>query len=54
LIPFYTLTFSTRDSVTLEWPEFCNLLREPKSFSDYWRKKQKSISSKQEPLGLEG
>jgi tRNA A-37 threonylcarbamoyl transferase component Bud32 len=40
LIPYYTLTFSRRDSITLEWDEFCAFLREPKDFAAKWIKTQ--------------
>lgn len=36
LIPYFTLTFSKRDHVTLNWNEFCNLLRSPDEFAKKW------------------
>lgn len=36
LIPFYTLTFSKRDAITMEWSEFCEFLRNPKEFATNW------------------
>ena len=53
LIPYYTLTFSKRDSVTLEWHEFCELLRNPKQFPSYWKNGQKQNGPEQKLLGLE-
>ena len=40
LIPYYTLTFSRRDSITLEWDQFCAFLRNPKEFTASWIKLQ--------------
>ncbi len=37
LIPHYTLTFSKRDSVTMEWEGFCKFLRNPKDFVKEWK-----------------
>ena len=37
LIPYYTITFSKRDAVTMTWEEFCNFLRNPKDFVEYWK-----------------
>ncbi len=36
LIPFYTLSFSKRDAITMEWPEFCEFLRNPREFAVGW------------------
>jgi serine/threonine protein kinase len=41
LIPFYTLTFSKRDSVSMSWDGFCAFLRDPKAFAKDWIEKQK-------------
>lgn len=40
LIPYYTLTFSRRDSITLEWDQFCAFLRDPKEFTANYIKLQ--------------
>jgi len=40
LIPYYTLTFSKRDSVTMEWKQFCDFLRDPKGFAQKWPRQQ--------------
>jgi hypothetical protein len=49
LIPYYTLTFSKRDSITMTWKMFCEFLRDPKEFSNKWTKKtmtQKKIKKR--------
>ena len=52
LIPYYTLTFSKRDSVTLEWDEFCELLSEPITFSKRWINKDKGSKTPQTAMEL--
>lgn len=36
LIPYYTLTFSKHDSVTMTFAKFCEFLRRPKEFAAHW------------------
>ena len=52
LIPYYTLTFSKRDSVTLEWDEFCELLSDPITFSRKWINKDKGSKTPQTVMEL--
>ena len=49
LIPYYTLSFSKRDSVTMEWSQFCDFLRNPKAVSKGWQntqRKKKQLAQK--------
>ena len=36
LIPYYTLTFSKHDSITMTFDRFCDFLRQPKEFAQHW------------------
>lgn len=36
LVPYYTLTFSKHDSITLTLDRFCEFLRHPKKFAENW------------------
>ncbi len=38
LIPYYTLTFSKHDSITMTFDNFCSFLRYPKQFAQNWIK----------------
>jgi hypothetical protein len=38
LIPYFRLTFSKRDSITLSWEEFCELLENPLNFKSKYLK----------------
>ena len=40
LIPFSNLTFSSHDNIHLTNQQFSNLLEDPKSFLDKWKRKQ--------------
>lgn len=39
LIPFFTLTFSKRDSVTMNWDDFCAFIENPHDFLARWQAK---------------
>jgi len=39
LIPFFTLTFSKRDSITMSWDDFCSFLENPQGFLERWQAK---------------
>ncbi len=41
LIPYFRLSFSRRDSITMNWDEFCMFLRDPKVFKKEFILKQK-------------
>ena len=47
LIPFCRLTFSKRDNISLEWRDFNELLKNPKSFTKKYKKKFSSQQNKQ-------
>lgn len=49
LIPYTNLTFSSHDSIALTNEEFVNLITEPKTFYNYWKKKRKPIISSSGP-----
>ncbi len=36
LVPFFTLTFSLRDHVTMSWDGFCAFLRDPQAYAKNW------------------
>jgi len=36
LIPYYTITFSRRDSIMMNWDEFCEFLESPREFAKNW------------------
>ncbi|MDF7822983.1 hypothetical protein P4B35_03080 [Pontiellaceae bacterium B12227] len=38
LIPYFTLSFSKRDSVTMNWDQFCSLMENPEDLSKEWLK----------------
>ncbi|HEY6330804.1 MAG TPA: hypothetical protein VI756_15845, partial [Blastocatellia bacterium] len=40
LIPYSNLTFSSHDNIQLTNAEFADVLRQPKTFMDYWRKRR--------------
>lgn len=52
LIPFYTLSFSKRDSISMSWEQFCRFLEDPKSFAAEWCKKPDPSAPKQGKLSL--
>jgi len=39
LIPYFKITFSKRDSVSMNWDEFMDFLRDPEAFTSYWKSK---------------
>lgn len=41
LIPYFRLTFSKRDSITMSWPDFIQFLEQPKQFRDQYIKGMK-------------
>jgi serine/threonine protein kinase len=38
LVPFFAITFSKRDHITMNFDEFCEFLRHPKQFAEQWIK----------------
>jgi len=42
LIPYFKITFSKRDSISMSWDDFINFLRNPTDFSEQWKKKNKA------------
>lgn len=46
LIPYFTLTFSTRDSVTFSWEDFCEFLNNPDTFKGEYIKRQNKLLKK--------
>lgn len=44
LIPFFTLSFSKRDSITFNWSEFCQFLEHPSVFAKKFLKNRQSSS----------
>lgn len=51
LIPFFTLTFSKRDHITLNWDDFCELLRNPEAFAKFWIKRDKEKNVELNSIG---
>jgi serine/threonine protein kinase len=48
LIPYFTLTFSLRGSVTFSWEDFCNFLEHPDGFAkEYIDRQKKKLEKKQ-------
>jgi len=45
LIPYYTLSFSKRDSIMMNWEQFCFFLKEPKLFTEAWKKPSRTDPS---------
>jgi hypothetical protein len=45
LIPYFTMTFSKRDSITMKWTEFCDFLSDPVHFAAVWTKKKPGYDS---------
>ncbi|WP_237715552.1 MULTISPECIES: protein kinase domain-containing protein [Pelosinus] len=41
LIPYFRLSFSKRDSITLKWEEFCELLENPSIFKEEYKKQNR-------------
>lgn len=54
LVPYFTLTFSTRDSVMLSWEDFCELLEFPEAFSNKFIDNQKKLLRKVESAPKQG
>ena len=46
LIPYFTLSFSKRDSISLNWEEFCKLLENPLDFTQDFLKNRSSLEEK--------
>jgi|GEM_PF-2780242 len=49
LIPYFKITFSKRDSISMSWDEFIDFLRNPSDFSKRWKEKN-NIGKKTEQL----
>ncbi len=47
LIPYFRITFSKRDCITLEWDEFSRLLVEPNQFKEEYKRKLNKKSRQQ-------
>lgn len=47
LIPYFRITFSKRDCITLEWDEFSQLLVSPNEFKEEYKRKMRRTSGEQ-------
>ena len=41
LIPYFKITFSKRDNISMSWDEFIDFLQNPTTFTEHWKKKNK-------------